>query len=583
LNPSPKRPAPLGSRLAAATLVVIALASPWAFGAVAPRALLLVIAVGLLAVAAALALGVARGRGADLALPALTRWPLLAFVALALAQLLPLPDAVHRRLAPGSFSVWRPSEPAARAVLGEAARPVSIDPQTTLRGAALVAALGLLALLSAPALAERRGATLALGALGACGLGLSAYAILARDRFGPLLYGTLPVPTVRPFGPFVNENHFAGWTSMAALLVAGLAAGLADAVRQRGRDWTAGRRAAPVVFAVVASLAMALGVLASHSRGGALALLVGTVCLLALVLSRPGGRPTAIAASVSLVLLLGLAVVSLAPASARERLLSASGASFRLDTWRDALRLAATSPLLGHGLGAFHDAYPRFKQGYASVRVEHAENDYMETLAETGVVGLFAALVALVVLFRAVAGRARGERSPLVLGAGRGAMAALAALAVHSAFDFDLRIPSNAALGALAVAMAVASVGGSARALGRGPAAALALGALLLLASVLTLPERPWRAAREEARRALAAPEGPVRTLRLLRAEAALVALLRARPGHAESWLMLAAVRRASGDPSTAAALARRALWLDPGRLGLREAALPLTAAAGDR
>ena len=157
----------------------------------------------------------------------------------------------------------------------------------------------------------------------------------------------------------------------------------------------------------------------------------------------------AIASSVVLALLLGLVVVSLAPASARDRLRSLSGASFRLDTWRDSLRLAATSPLVGHGLGAFHDAYPRFKRGHESVRVEHAENDYLETLAETGLAGLVTALVALVLLFRAGAGRALGDRSAVVLGAGRGGLAALAALAVHSAFDFDLRIPSNAALAAL--------------------------------------------------------------------------------------------------------------------------------------
>lgn len=573
------RPSPgggAGARLAAVTLLSLAFATPWALGAVAPRPLRLVIAAALLAVAVALAPASLRGR-VPLSLPAIASWPLLAFVALALAQLLPLPDAAHRRLAPGSRVVWRPAEPVAAAVLGAAARPISIDPQTTRRGAALVAALGLLALVAAPALAHRRTATLAIGALAIGGLAMSAYAIVARDRFGPLLYGRLMVPTVRPFGPFVNQNHFAGWTAMAALLVAGLAAGLAADARARGRDWTKGRRAALVAFAIVASLVMALGVLASHSRGGALALLVGTGCLLTLTLPRPGGRPAVTVSAAALALLLGIAVVSLAPASSRERLRSLGGASFRLDTWRDSLRLAATSPLLGHGLGAFHDAYPRFKRGHESVRVEHAENDYLETLAETGIVGLGLALAALFLLFRAVVGQAAGERSAVVLGASRGGLAALTALAVHSGFDFDLRIPSNAALAAFAVAIAAA--GARLRPLGRVRAAVFALGAGLLLASVLALPDRPWRTAHLEVQRAAAASAMPVRALRLDRAEVALVALLRERPAHAESWLMLAAVRRARGDSASADALARRAVWLDPGRPGLREAAERLAAA----
>ncbi len=48
---------------------------------------------------------------------------------------------------------------------------------------------------------------------------------------------------------------------------------------------------------------------------------------------------------------------------------------------------------------------------------------------------------------------------------------------------------------------------------------------------------------------------------------------------------MLAAVRRARGDPASAAALARRAVWLDPERPGLRELAERLMgdAAAGGK
>ena len=98
------------------------------------------------------------------------------------------------------------------------------------------------------------------------------------------------MPTTAPFGPFVSKNHFAGWSEMAALLAAGLALGLADDARRRGRDWTAGTRAAGVILAVVASLAMALASLASLSRGGTLALAAGACCLLAL---RLGARSRA--------------------------------------------------------------------------------------------------------------------------------------------------------------------------------------------------------------------------------------------------------------------------------------------------
>ena len=186
----------------------------------------------LLAAALALAAGAWRG---GLALPAVPLWPLAGFVVVGLLQLVPLPDALHALLAPGSHAVWRPAVPEAAAVLGGAARPVSVDPDSTLRGLALAGGLAVLAVLAAPALSRPDRAARAVAVVAACGFALSAYAIFARARFGALLYGTIAVPTVSPFGPFVNKNHFAGWVAMAALLVAGLALGLADGARGRRR------------------------------------------------------------------------------------------------------------------------------------------------------------------------------------------------------------------------------------------------------------------------------------------------------------------------------------------------------------
>jgi O-antigen ligase len=570
---SPPAEPGLPSSLALSVLVAVAVLAPWAFGAVLPKAILAVAALALLTAALALAAGAWR-RG--ILVPALPLWPLAGFLGLALLQLAPLPDAVHAFLAPGSHAVWNPADPTVAAVLGTGSRPVSVDPDTTLRGISLTGGLALLALLAAPALTRSAVAARAAGVVAAGGFLLSAYAIFARARFGALLYGTIPVPTVSPFGPFVSKNHFAGWVAMAALLVAGLALGLSEGARGRGRDWTSGPRAAGVVLALVAALAMALAVLASLSRGGAIALASGTACLVALRSRRAGRRSLSL--SLALAGGLGLALVALVPPEARERLRSLSGSSSRFETWRDSVRLAASSPVLGQGLGAFHDAYPRFKQSLGAVRVEHAENDYLETLAETGLPGLGFSLAGLVLLVRA-AGRgiaSGGDRT--MGGVGAGAVAALAALAVHSVVDFDLRIPSNAALAALVAAMAAGAAGGRFRTLPRAAAAGLAVAAVALLLATAALPDRPWLAARRKVLEAAQASSPDIRRLRLERAEIALVNLLGRRPAHAESWLLLAGARAARGDAAGGASLARHALWLDPVRTGLREAADRLTA-----
>jgi O-antigen ligase len=571
--------------LALAVLVGIAVLAPWPFGAVQPWALLAVTAVALVAAAAALAAGLRAG----VALPAVPLWPIAGFLGIALLQLVPLPDALLALLAPGSHAVWHPAVPEAVAVLGSGPSPVSVDPDTTLRGLALTGGLALLALLAAPAFSRPATAVRAVAFLAAFGVALSAYAIFARARFGALLYGRLPVPTVSPFGPFVSKNHFAGWIAMATLLVAGLAVGLADRARRQGGDWTADSRAGGVVLAIVAALAMALGGLASLSRGGTIALAAGGACFVALVVlrARPdresGGvrRPGRARALPSLALagVLGVVLVALVPPEAHDRIRSLSGASFRLDTWRDSLRLAASSPVLGQGLGAFHDAYPRFKQGHGILRVEHAENDYVETLAETGAAGFALAVLGFVLLLAAAGKALASAPDRAVRGVGMGAVAALAALAVHSAVDFNLRIPSNAALAALAAAAAAGVTGVRARPLSRPGALALAAGSLGVLGAVLVLPDRPWVAARQQVLQAASADAPAVRRLRLERAAAALERQLGRRPAPAESWLLLGWTRAALGDATAGAALARHAAWLDPARPGLAEAALRLSAA----
>lgn len=154
------------------------------------------------------------------------------------------------------------------------------------------------------------------------------------------------------------------------------------------------------------------------------------------------------------------------------------------------------------------------------------------------------------------------------------------ALLVHGAFDFNLRIPSNAILAAFLASVAVAAVPVRAAApwAGRAAAAAFGLGALLALPrpAFPVDPSAPWEEARSEARLAAASVVPEARGLRLDRTERALRAILRRRPAHAEAWLLLAGTRAERGDPS-APELARHAVGLDPERPDLRSAAAGLS------
>jgi len=144
---------------------------------------------------------------------------------------------------------------------------------------------------------------------------------------------------------------------------------------------------------------------------------------------------------------------------------------------------------------------------------------------------------------------------------------------VHSAFDFNLRIPSNAVIFSFVASVAAAASGLRPSPESRLSGAALGLLAALLLALVLGSASDPAPAARREVAEAAAADRPEVRALRLERAETGLRRTLERRPAHAESWLLLSAVRAQRGDAAAAAALARHASSLDPQRKELQSAA----------
>jgi O-antigen ligase len=100
--------------------------------------------------------------------------------------------------------------------------------------------------------------------------------------------------------------------------------------------------------------------------------------------------------------------------------------------WDAALRMIARRPFCGEGLGAWQPAYALARAPGAPVDWPHAHNFYLNTLAETGFLGLLG-FAALLWSFRRV-WRA-GWRAPDVLPEELGLTAALTGTAVVALFD----------------------------------------------------------------------------------------------------------------------------------------------------
>jgi O-antigen ligase len=89
-----------------------------------------------------------------------------------------------------------------------------------------------------------------------------------------------------------------------------------------------------------------------------------------------------------------------------------------------------------------------------ALRVPQAHNDYLQIVADCGVVGGLIAIWFLIILFRTVM-RGIRSRDTLYAGLALGSGSGIFALLVHSLFDFNLQLPANALLFLVLLAIAV--------------------------------------------------------------------------------------------------------------------------------
>lgn len=279
----------------------------------------------------------------------------------------------------------------------------------------------------------------------------------------------------RAFGTFGQPNPFSAFMGLSLPLALAMAWGSARLARNR---WQAGdHRAArwPAAAAGVysgAGLLILGGLLASWGRGAWL----GFAAALA-VMAVFAPRRRAVGAG----LLLGGAVLvgavwaaGLVPASIAGRVtgtldefvgfrdvrgIFVTNENFstveRLAHWQAALDMASAHPLAGVGLGNYEVVYPDYALPRWPHALGHAHNDYLNLLAETGIIGLAAYLTgwALIVVWTV---RALSLRAPIMHGLVVGLLGAWTHLAVHSVVDKltvnNLFLHIGVMLGLLAVA-----------------------------------------------------------------------------------------------------------------------------------
>jgi O-antigen ligase len=262
-------------------------------------------------------------------------------------------------------------------------------------------------------------------------------------------------------GTFINRNHFA--TLLAIVLPFALVLAIPKATSDRTPDPTSWRRRFVALadggglgrlLAVAASALIWLGLLLSHSRAGLAAALVGaSIVLFRFRATRAARWAQALGAGVLLLLL----TIETAQAPG-ERFLTLKDdiedTAGRPAVWRAAMELVRERPMLGWGFGTFERAFPTVQSANIEMHYDHAHNDWLEWAIEGGVLALGVAITLLGVALRNTWRTARATTGAATFSIAF--QAAIAALAVHAAFDFSLRIPAMAVMGSALMGMALA-------------------------------------------------------------------------------------------------------------------------------
>jgi hypothetical protein len=197
-----------------------------------------------------------------------------------LLQVIPLPLSLHAAISPSAAALLHQLDFFYGAALVEY-RALSLVPAATVTALALYSAFGLL-LFGLSRLMSAQGARPLAEGIALIGVLLALAGIVQHPVYAGKIYGIWePQAGGRPFGPFVNRNHFAGWMLMAlpivlALLCAGLERGmrgLKPGWRYR-LLWLSSPEANRLVLLAAGAAVMALALVLTMSRSGISALAV---------------------------------------------------------------------------------------------------------------------------------------------------------------------------------------------------------------------------------------------------------------------------------------------------------------------
>jgi O-antigen ligase len=257
------------------------------------------------------------------------------------------------------------------------------------------------------------------------------------------------------WGPYINRNHFAGYIEMCIPLGLGMIL-YGTAKTRTSRHAAVLKKFASVILSKrfpslgqwsVVTLVMIGALFMTLSRGGIIGFLCSALFMFMIARMRRGLRKKIIVpVFAGLLLLLMVTVAGWDRIENRFEQLGGEASLKRAEVWNDSAAIVKDHLLFGTGLGTFQNSYPQYQSHSSTTFYDHAHNDYVELLTDTGLAGFILAGALAVTLFSMLFINWQKRHSTYAKTIGAAGLASVLAISVHSFTDFNLHIPANAML-----------------------------------------------------------------------------------------------------------------------------------------
>jgi O-antigen ligase len=281
------------------------------------------------------------------------------------------------------------------------------------------------------------------------GFAFAFFAILQSFLSPGKIYGIYERYGASPFGSFVSRHNFAAFMEMTLSLPLGLL--FVGAVKKDKK-----------LLYITAITLMGVALLLSGSRGGFVAMLAEIVLLIFVTTRSKGAKNIALKVALAVILIGAVAAgaILVGGESSLTRIAETAASkdvtTDRTHIWGITLQVIAHNMPFGAGLGAFGQAYTQFDDFSGLERVEQAHNDYLQILADAGLVGAVIGGLFLFWLFQ-TGRRNIKTTNTFRRGVAVGSLAGIFAILVHSVFDFVVHTTAISIMFLLLLALLTAS------------------------------------------------------------------------------------------------------------------------------